>query len=108
MSRDLNGKNGNGRSLKYEKENIELRRGKVLELDADGFSQHDIATRLNCSVGLINSDLQYIRAQAKENIRLYIEDKLPEEYNKCLVGLNSTIRESRIIKERTEDGLVTT
>jgi hypothetical protein len=89
--------------LKYEKENIELRRGKVLELDAQGYSQHDIATILNVSVGLVNSDLQIIRAQAKENIRLYIEEKLPEEYNKVLAGLNSILKESWGISSSTAD-----
>lgn len=56
------------------------------------------------SLGLVNSDLQYIRQQARENIRLYIHEKLPEEYGKCLTGLNSILKESWQLSSKTEDG----
>lgn len=75
--------------LKYEKEYIVLRRGKVLELDAHGYSQHDIAKILNVSIGLVNGDHKHIRQQTKESIKLYIDEKLPEEYQKCLSGFYS-------------------
>jgi hypothetical protein len=104
MSQDLNNpNNNNSRNLKYEKENIELRRGKVLELDARGYSQHDISKVLNVSIGLVNSDLKIIREQARENIRLYINERLPEEYNKCLLGLNSILKESWTLSYKTDD-----
>jgi hypothetical protein len=38
-------------------------------------------------VGLatVNRDISYLRNQAKSNIKKYIDEKLPEEYEKCLV-----------------------
>jgi hypothetical protein len=89
------------RDLKYEKENIELRRGRVSVLSAQGYSQHDIAKTLNVSIGLVNSDLQYIREQARQSIKLYINEKLPEEYNACLTGLNSILKESWLLSSNT-------
>jgi hypothetical protein len=89
--------------LKYEKENIELRRDRVGILDAQCYSQHYIATKLNVSVGLVNSDLQYIRAHAKENIRKLIDERLPHEYNRTLLGLDSILNESLVIKENATD-----
>jgi hypothetical protein len=32
-----------------------------------------------------------LRNQAKANIKKYIEERLPEEYEKCLVGLNADV-----------------
>ena len=35
----------------------------------------------------------YLRQQAKEKIKKYIDEQLPEEYEKCLAGLNAITRE---------------
>jgi arginine exporter protein ArgO len=39
-------------------------------------------------------DLSYLKKQAKTNIKKYIDERLPEEYEKCLVGLTSILREA--------------
>jgi hypothetical protein len=62
-----------------------------LELSSQGRSQPQIATILQVGLGTVNRDLQYLRQEAKENIRRYIDDKLPLEYHKCLVGLDSIL-----------------
>jgi hypothetical protein len=38
--------------------------------------------------------LSYLRQQAKTNIKKYIEERLPEEYEKCMVGLNAITKEA--------------
>jgi hypothetical protein len=35
-------------------------------------------------------DVDYLRPQAKENITKYIDERLPEEYEKCLVITDSS------------------
>ncbi|MGC1134065.1 MAG: hypothetical protein WA941_14670 [Nitrososphaeraceae archaeon] len=35
-----------------------------------------------------------MRKQAKENIARYVDERLPGEYGKCLVGLNSILKEA--------------
>jgi Trp operon repressor len=68
---------------------IEWRRSKVAELDSQGHSQPEISRILQVSIGTINRDIQYLRQQAKYNIKKYIDERLPEQYEKCLVGLNA-------------------
>jgi hypothetical protein len=47
--------------------------------------------------------LAYLRQQVKENIKRYIDERLPEEYEKYLVGLNAITREAWEIAQSTED-----
>lgn len=70
---------------------IHWRREKVLDLSSDGYSERQIAERLRISQPTINRDLAYLREKAKENIRHYIDEKLPLEYQKCLIGLNGIL-----------------
>ena len=67
---------------------IEWRRAKVMELLSKGESnQSEIARILHVDKSIICRDIAYLRQQAKENIKKYIDEMLPEEYEKCLVGL---------------------
>jgi hypothetical protein len=43
------------------------------------------------------------KQQAKNNIKLYISETLPEEYEKCLVGLNAITKETWNTAQSTED-----
>jgi hypothetical protein len=47
--------------------------------------------------------LAYLRQQAKSNIRRYIDERLPEEYEKCLVGLTAILREAWTTSYQTQD-----
>jgi hypothetical protein len=40
---------------------------------------------------------------AKDNIKRYIDERLPEEYEKCLVGLNAITKEAWNTAHNTED-----
>lgn len=62
-----------------------------------------MASILQVSIGTVNRDLSYLRQQAKSNIRRYIDERLPEEYEKCLVGLTAILREAWSTSQQTED-----
>jgi predicted transcriptional regulator len=83
---------------------VEWRRNKVVELSSQGYNQSEISRILQISQPTINRDITYLRQQAKENIKKYIDERLPEEYEKCLVGLNAITREAWNTAEHTEDG----
>lgn len=68
---------------------IEWRREKVREYSIKGYTQRGIASELQVSLRLIEKDLAYLRLKAKENIRKYIDEYLPAEYENCLNGLNN-------------------
>jgi hypothetical protein len=82
---------------------IEWRRSKVAELDSQGHSQPEISRILQVSIGTVNRDLSILRQQARDNIKRYIDERLPEEYEKCLVGLNAITKEAWNAANQTED-----
>ena len=63
----------------------------------------EIARKLQLHESTISRDLEFIREQSKENIRKYIEERLPEEYEKCLVGLTAIQKEAWNAAEQTHD-----
>jgi hypothetical protein len=77
-----------------KKEVIEWRRSRVLELVAKGSTLTEIAKIVGFDVSTISRDLSFIEQQAKQNIRNYVDHKLPLEYEKTLMGINEIMRES--------------
>jgi hypothetical protein len=71
---------------------LEWRRSKVLELSSQGYSQIEIATDLQIDKSVICRDLVYLRQQANENLKTHIHDKLPEEYQNCMTGINQVLK----------------
>jgi hypothetical protein len=58
---------------------------------------------LQVSIGTVNRDLSILRQQAKHSIKKYIDERLPEEYEKCLVGLDAITKEAWNTANNTED-----
>ena len=82
---------------------VEWRRSKVLELLSKGDSQSDIAKMLQVDMSIISRDVYFLRQQAKDNIKRYIDERLPEEYEKCLVGITAILKEAWTTAQKTED-----
>ena len=70
---------------------------------ANGMSQTEIARQLHVSESSISSDVQYLRQQAKESIKEYATDHLPEHYQICLVALDSIIKRAFDILNTSPD-----
>jgi predicted transcriptional regulator len=96
LSSSVNNKNDNSSSLEW-------RRNKVQELASQGYNQSEISRILQISQPTINRDIIYLRQQAKHNIKRYIDERLPEEYEKCMVGLTAIIKEAWSTAANTED-----
>jgi Trp operon repressor len=86
-----------------QQQQVQWRRDKVQELCSKGYSQREISQLLQVGLATVNRDVSYLRDQAKGNIRKYIDERLPEEYEKCLVGLSSILREAWNTSQQTED-----
>src|SRR5919206_580473 len=83
---------------------IEWLRAKIMELLSKGESnQSEIARILQVDKSVICRDISYLRQQAKANIKRYIDERLPEEYEKCLVGINAITKEAWNTAANTED-----
>jgi hypothetical protein len=82
---------------------VEWRRTKVLELLSKVDSQSDIAKTLQVDLSIISRDVYFLRQQAKHNIKRYIDERLPKEYEKCRVGLTAITKEAWDTAQNTED-----
>ena len=70
----------------------EWRRNKVQQLLVRGYSQWDVAEELQIDQSTVSRDIQYLRQQAQENLQKHIQQKLPEEYQRCLTGMNQVLK----------------
>src|SRR6266496_436047 len=86
-----------------QKDKVQWRRNKVQELLVKGYNHYEIAGTLQISRPTITRDIQYLSQQAKHSIKKYIDQRLPEEYEKCLVGLTAILREAWNTSQQTED-----
>jgi orotate phosphoribosyltransferase-like protein len=78
---------------------VEWRRSKVVELRSRGLNYGEIACELQVSKASITSDVQYLRSNAKESIKDYVTEHLPEQYQVCLTALDVIIKRAFEILE---------
>ena len=87
------------------------RLAKVLAFHSKGYSQSEIARKLNLNQSTISRDLAEIRKKARSSLDLYVKDEIPNEFQIYISGLNQIMknlweivedRQSKItIKDRT-------
>ena len=71
---------------------IGWRRAKVLGLSSQGHNQSEIAKIMQVGISTINRDTFYLRQQAQDNLKTHIQDKLQEEYQRCLNEMNQILK----------------
>ena len=97
-------KTGNlSKNTKNKADLLQRRRDKVIELRGLGLTYAEIAQRLQVSTSLIGTDVQYLREQAKESIKEYATEHLPEQYQVCLNALDVILKHAFNILETSED-----
>jgi hypothetical protein len=77
---------------RMQQQQIDWRRVKVLELSSQGYSQIEIAKNLHVDKSVVSRDMSFLRQQAQENLKLHIQNKLPEEYQNCMTGINQVLK----------------
>ena len=80
--------------MNSEVEQLSWRRSKILELSSQGHTERDIAAILQVALGTVNRDLQILKKLAQANISKYINETLPLEYQKCMIGLDAILVKS--------------
>jgi hypothetical protein len=76
---------------------------KVLELSSKGYSQIDIATQLQADEPTISRDMAYLRQEAKETLEKHLHEIVPEEYQKCMIGMKCNLKQTLEIDEASPD-----
>jgi hypothetical protein len=75
----------------------------VMVFLVQGYSQWDMADDRKGDQSTISRDINYLRSQSRQKIRKYIEERLPEEYEKRLLGLTIILKEAWTTSQNTED-----
>jgi hypothetical protein len=88
---------------KTKAEQLQWRRYKVVEMRARGLSQIEIAHELQVSEASISLNMQYLRDQAKQFIKEYVTEHLPEQYQVCLTAFDAIIKRGFDILESSPD-----
>jgi hypothetical protein len=79
-------------SSQMQQHEREWRRSKVLELSSQGHSEREIASTLQMHPTTVHRDLAFLRRQAQVNLKTHIQERLPEQYQKCINGLNQVLK----------------
>ena len=90
-------------NLSIKAEQLEWRRGKVIELRARGLSYMEISRELQVSKTVIGEDMLYLRKRAKETIKEYTTEYLPEQYQICLTALDTILKHAYEILQTSHD-----
>lgn len=86
-----------------KQQQLEWRRAQVLELASEGYSQREIARKLQVDLAAVNRDIQFLRQQAQDNLQHHIHEVVPEEYQKCMVGMKRNLKETLEIANTSAD-----
>src|SRR5215208_867679 len=95
----------NQMSTKMNRQNskIEWRRFKVRELLVKGYNHYEIANALQIPRSTNTKDIQYLRQQDRENLQTHIQERLPQEYENCMTGINRVLQLTWGIAEKPID-----
>ena len=79
------------------------RRSKVRELLVKGYNHYEIANTLQIPRPTITKDIQYLRLQDRDNLQRHIQERLPQEYENCMTGINRVLQLTWEIAEKPTD-----
>jgi hypothetical protein len=51
----------------------------------------------------VNRDIQFLRQRAQENLQRHIHETIPEEYQKCMVGMKRNLKQTLEIADTAID-----
>lgn len=66
-------------------------------------NQSEIARILQVDRSVISKDVTVIREQALDNLQHHIHEKIPEEYQRCMIGMKLNLKQTLEIAETVSD-----
>jgi hypothetical protein len=75
-----------------KQQQLEWRRGRVLELSSQGRTEREIAQILKVGTGTIHRDIAHLNKEAQNNLKTHIQERLPQQYQKCINALNQVLK----------------
>jgi IS30 family transposase len=86
-----------------QQQQIEWRRSQVLELASQGYSQREICQKLQLDKSAVSRDIAFLRQEAQDNLQKHIHEVVPEEYQKCMIGMKRNLKQTLEIAETVSD-----
>jgi hypothetical protein len=90
-------------TLETKQQEMEWRRSKVLELSSQGYSEREISEILKINDTAVHRVLVYLRHQAQENLQHHVHETVPEEYQKCMMGMKRNLKQTLETAEASSD-----
>jgi len=83
-----------GTSNTFENEDLEHqdRLSKVLMFHSRGYSQSEIARKLNVNQSTVSRDISELKKKARGSLDLYVKEEIPNEFQFYISGLNQIIK----------------
>ena len=75
----------------------------MLELASQGYNQREICQKLQLDKSAVSRDMAHLKQQAHENLQKHIHEVVPEEYQKCMVGMKRNLQQTLEIAETASD-----
>ena len=78
----------------FENEDLEHqdRMAKVLMFHSKGYSQSEIARKLNVNQSTVSRDIAELRKKARGSLDLYVKEEIPNEFRFYISGFNQIIK----------------
>ena len=89
--------------MSTEKKQLEWRRAQVLELSSQGYSEREIGYKLQIGNITVHRDITFLRQKAQDNLQKHIHEVVPMEYEKCMAGMKSNLKETLEIANTVTD-----
>jgi transposase len=65
-----------------KQQHLEWRRRRVLELSSQERTEREIAQILKVGTGTVHRDVAFLNKQAQDNLKIHVQEHLPEQYQK--------------------------
>lgn len=78
----------------------------MLALHSKGYSQSEIASKLNVNQSTVSRDLTQIKKKARSSLDLYVKEEIPNEFQFYITGLNEIIKNLWELIEDKQDSKI--
>lgn len=83
------------------------RLARVLMFHSKGYSQSEIARKLNVNQSTVSRDLTELRKRSRSSLDLYVKEEIPNEFQFYISGLNQIIKNLWDIIEDGQNNKIT-
>lgn len=73
---------------------LEWRGQKILKSLSKGYCRSEICQKLQLDRVTVHRDIVFLRQQAQENLRHYIQETISELSQQCMTGMNRNLKQT--------------